>query len=278
LTKARQRRTVTLATGSDRREFIARESTDGSTGSRARRQRSLAVLLLPLHLFLLAGWARAAAEKVIDPQWWSSEHLRRFLDEQRPHMLPWFGWLSDHLLTPLAPQVAITVVGMQIGIVICLATNHRVKQALVAGIVLNLCFTMAGRVNPSAFYLVMQVAMLFALSRPAPREVALRRAGVWASLAAGMAPFARTLHPREVIDDPALMLAFLATVAAVTTVARSLPVEDMVKWVEQTGPGRTVVNVLRTRLGIDSSRNLDLKQEERHADNQPNGPVAPESS
>jgi hypothetical protein len=269
---------MTLATGSDRREFVTRESTERSFGSRLRRQRSLAVLLLPLHLFLLAGWSRAAAEKVIDPQWWSSEHLLEFLDEQRPYMLPWFGWFSDHVLTPLAPQVGVTVLGMQISIVVCLATNHRVKQALWAGIVLNLCFTMAGRVNPSAFYLVMQVTMLFALSRPAQREVALRRAGVWASLAAVSAPFARTLHPREVIEDPALMLAFLATVAAVTTVARSIPVEGMVEWAEQTGPGRIFVSVLRTRLGIDTSGNLDLKHEERPADTQPDGPVGHESS
>jgi hypothetical protein len=93
-----------------------------------------------------------------------------------------------------------------------------------------------------------------------------------------MAPFARTLHPREVIEDPALMLAFLATVAAVTTVARSIPVEDMVEWLEQSDPGRTIVNVLRTRLGVHSSRDLDLKQEERPADTQPDGPVGYESS
>jgi hypothetical protein len=264
---------MTLATASDHREFVARESTERSAGSRARRPRRFAALLLPLHLFLLAGWVRAAAEKAIDPNWWSSEHLREFLDEQRPHMLPWFGWLSDHVLTPLVPQVGITVLGMQVGIVICLATNHRVKQALWAGIALNLCFTMAGRVSPSAFYLVMQVTMLFALSRPAQRQVALRRAGVWLTLAVLVAPFARTLHPREVIEDPALMLAFLATVVAATTVARAIPLEEMVEWVERTGPGRTVVNVLRTRLGIDSSLDIDLKQHALPADSQPNGPV-----
>ena len=181
-------------------------------------------------------------------------------------MLPWFGWLSDHVLMPLVPQVGITVLGMQIGIVICLATNHRVQQALWAGIVLNLCFTMAGRVNPSAFYLVMQVAMLFALSRPVPREVALRRAGVWLTLGVMAAPFARTLHPREVIEDPALMLAFLAAVAAVTTVARSIPLVDIVEWVERAGPGRVIVNVLRARLGVDSSWDPDLKQGAQRAD------------
>jgi hypothetical protein len=264
---------MTFVTGSERREFVAPKSAERSTGPRAPGRSVLAAVLLPLHLFLLAGWTRAAAEKVINPSWWSSEHVREFLDEQRPHMLPWFGWLSDQVLTPLAPQVGITVLGMQIGIVICLATNHRVKQALWVGIVLNLCFTMAGRVNPSAFYLVMQVTMLLALSRPAQREVALRRAGVWLTFAALMAPFARTLHPREVIEDPALMLAFLAAIAAATTVTRAIPLEDMVEWVERTGPGRIVVNVLRTRLGDETSLDIALKQQAQPADSQPNGPV-----
>ena len=67
-------------------------------------------------------------------------------------------------------------------------------------------FTMAGRVNPSAFYLVMQVTLLFALSRPVGARIALRRAAVWLVPAAMFAPFARTIEPAHVIDDPALML------------------------------------------------------------------------
>ncbi|MGA9278729.1 MAG: hypothetical protein WBV89_17380 [Ilumatobacter sp.] len=37
--------------------------------------------------------------------------------------------------------------------------------------------------------------------------------------AALVAPCARTLHPAEVVDDPALMLSFVSVLAAVTTVA-----------------------------------------------------------
>src|SRR5262245_771339 len=37
------------------------------------------VVLLPLRLFLAAGWLRASAEKLIDRQWWTGAKLRSFL-------------------------------------------------------------------------------------------------------------------------------------------------------------------------------------------------------
>lgn len=178
-----------------------------------------AAVLLPLYLFLIAGWFRAGVEKMIDPSWWTGEYLIGFLDEQRPHMLPFFVPFADHVVEPLAPLIAWLVLSMQLGIAICLTANRRVKPALWAGILLNLCFTMAGRVNPSAFYLVMQVTLLVALSRPVALKIAIRRAAFWLVPAALFAPFARTIDPALVIDDPALMLSFVSLVAAVTTVA-----------------------------------------------------------
>ncbi len=255
----------------DRHDSGPHDSQDQSARPKDERRMNTAVLLLPVHLFLIVGWGRAAAEKVIDPRWWTSQALREFLAAQRPHMLPWFGWLSDNLLVRFAPQVAITVLGMQIGIVICLVTNHRVRQALWAGVVLNVCFTMAGKVNPSAFYLVMQLTMLFALSRSISREVALRRAGIWLSIAAVVLPFAETVHPRDVIDDPALMLAFVASLAAVTTLARSIPIDEMVAMAERTAVGRSAVEQLRRRVGFPGGTEQNLKKAVVDADSSGNG-------
>ncbi len=220
------------------------------TSSSADRQRSnVGVTLFPLQLFLVAGWGRAAIEKLIDPAWWNSQHLRAFLDEQRPDMLPWFRWISDRVLEPFAPQVAITVLGLQLAIAVCLATNLRVRHALWAGVALNLCFTMAGRVNPSAFYLVIQLTMLFALSRPVAPTIALRRATIWLIPATLVLPFATTLHPRDVIDDPALMLSFLGVAAATTTLARSYGVSQMSHAVASTRVGAWLLGILH-RLGV----------------------------
>lgn len=198
-------------------------------GGVARRRRVLAASLIPLQLFLAAGWLRAGTEKVIDPEWWNADALRLFLAEQRPEMLPWFTWFCDFLVEPVALAVAWFVLVAQLMVGGCLLTNRHVRPALWAGIVLNLSFTMAGRVNPSAFYLVMEITLLFALARATSEAIALRRAVAWLIPAAFILPFARTLHPRDVIDDPALMLVFLCVIASVTTIALAVPGTRMIE-------------------------------------------------
>ncbi|MFK8024747.1 MAG: hypothetical protein AB8G26_12375 [Ilumatobacter sp.] len=178
-------------------------------------------LIIPLQLFLAAGWARAGVEKIIDPRWWSGDDLRDYLVEQRPLMLPWFRTFADVFVEPVAFGIAWFVLFAQLAIAACLATNRHVKPAVWCAIVLNVAFTMAGSVNPSAFYLVMQLALLVALSRTVSTTIALRRAALWTVPAVLLLPFAMTLHPAHVIDDPALVLSFSAMIAAVTTVAIS---------------------------------------------------------
>ncbi len=185
-------------------------------------ERPVAAALLPLRLFLAAGWLRAAAEKVIDPHWWNGDELERFLVEQRPHMLPFFRWFADGLVQPLATPVAWLVVGLQAAIGVALVLGRAPRVALWAAVALNVCFTMAGRVNPSAFYLVMELALLVGLSRPTGFVIARRRATLWLVPALAALPFARTVEPSEAIDDPGLMLAFVCMLAAVSTVAWSL--------------------------------------------------------
>ena len=194
-----------------------------------RRRRVLIASLIPLQLFLAAGWLRAGTEKVIDPSWWTAAALRGFLEEQHPEMLPWFTWFADAVVTPSAPLIAWVVLTAQLAVGGCMLTNRYVRPALWIGIVLNVSFTMAGRVNPSAFYLVMEITLLFALSHPVSEAIAIRRAVAWLIPATFILPFARTLHPRDVIDDPALMLVFLCVIASVSTIATSVPVERMVE-------------------------------------------------
>ena len=183
--------------------------------------RLVGALLLPLRLFLAAGWLRAGVEKVIDPNWWTGEALDRFLVEQETAMLPLFRWFSDLLIEPLVVPVAWLVVSVQLTIGLGLLFGRFPRRALWAGVLLNLCFTMAGRVNPSAFYLVMELALLVGSSRPVSLTIAWRRATLWLVPAVLVLPFARTLEPAEVIDDPALMISFVSGLAAVSSVAWS---------------------------------------------------------
>ena len=50
--------------------------TGPSTRSHHPGHHTAVVVLLPLRIFLAAGWLRAAAEKLIDPQWWNGNKLR----------------------------------------------------------------------------------------------------------------------------------------------------------------------------------------------------------
>ena len=109
-------------------------------------------------------------------------------------------------------------------------------------------------VNPSAFYLVMQLTMLFALSRPVTPTIATRRAVLWMIPATLVLPFATTLHPRDVIDDPALMLSFLGVATAATTIARSYGVAQLFHVVASTRVGSWGLRFLdRFGVGFDVS-------------------------
>ncbi len=69
---------------------------------------------------------------------------------------------------------------------------------------------------------------------------------LWLIPAALVAPFARTLHPAEVIDDPALMLSFVSILAAVTTVAILNRTSELIDMAASTALGKWVVERIRT--------------------------------
>lgn len=188
-----------------------------------------AIVLLPLRLFLAAGWLRASAEKLIDPAWWHGTTLRSFLEAQQHDALPFFRPVMRSVFMPLAGQIAVVVAIGQLLIGLAIAIGRPLRFALWCGVVLNVVFVMCGKVNPSAFYLVMEAALLYAVSTghmgkaqrtPTTRSFAL--IGAWLVGAAAMAPFVRTIEPKLVIEDPAMMLVFLCMVMAGTTFARWL--------------------------------------------------------
>ena len=185
------------------------------------------VVLLPLRIFLAAGWLRAAAEKLIDPQWWTGAKLDKFVNTQHQAALPFFRPVLEDVISPNARLVAIVVVVTQLACGLAIAIGRPLRLALQWAVLLNVVFIMSGKVNPSAFYLVMEIVLLFAIAdgtigvhptTPSRRTVAL--AGLTAVLALAMAPYIRTIEPAEVIDDPAMMLVFLGCVTTVTLMVR----------------------------------------------------------
>lgn len=184
-------------------------------------------MLLPVRIFLAAGWLRAGSEKLIDGEWWSGAGLRTYLAEQHDAALPFFRPVMDHLIAPAAVLVALVVMVTQILCGLAIGIGKRLRLALRWGFFLNIVFILTGSVNPSTFYLVMELVMLCAIadgtlgvesSTPSRRTIVL--AAVSAALAVACVPYIRTIEPEWVIDDPAMMLSFIGTVVAVTLVAR----------------------------------------------------------
>lgn len=185
------------------------------------------VMLLPIRIFLAAGWLRAGAEKLIDRRWWTGDVLESFLHTQHDQAIPFFRPVMDHAIAPAAGFVAAVVVITQLLCGLALGTGRHMRLALRWTVLLNVVFVLAGRVNPSAFYLVMEIVLLFAIAdgtighrHTTPSASTFVAAGASALFAVAFIPYIRTIEPARVIEDPAMMLTFLGFVLATTLLVR----------------------------------------------------------
>jgi thiosulfate dehydrogenase [quinone] large subunit len=184
-------------------------------------------VLVPIRVFLAAGWLRAGIEKLIDPQWWNGEHLRTFLTVHHPTAVRPFQPIIDHAIQPYAAWIAIGVMASELACGVAIAIGRPIRAALRWAVMLNVTFVLCGQVNPSAFYLVMEMVLLVAIAdgtigthatHPSRRTYAL--AGALLVAAALLSPNIRTIRPAEVIGDPAIMLVFLAVLEGIVLVLR----------------------------------------------------------
>lgn len=185
------------------------------------------VMLLPVRIFLAAGWLRAGAEKLIDRNWWSGAKLDSFLTQQHDQAIAFFRPVMDHAIDPAHTFIAFVVMATQLLCGVAIALGVKLRLALRWAFLLNVTFILAGRVNPSAFYLVMETVMLFAIAdgtlgrnHTAPSGRSFIAAGAAAAISLVFVPYIRTIEPAKVIEDPAMMLAFLGAVTSVTFVVR----------------------------------------------------------
>ncbi|MFN0027062.1 MAG: hypothetical protein ACKV2O_07750, partial [Acidimicrobiales bacterium] len=159
-------------------------------------------MLIPLRIFLAAGWARAGIEKVITPSWWDGGDLQTFLVAQHHDALPFFRPVMEHALAPMAIPVAWFVLLAQLTCGVLIALGRKLHLALGLAFLMNITFILAGRVNPSAFYLIMQLVLVFAIAdgalgeRPTiPSQLTFAIAGLSGLMAATVMLFARTIQP-----------------------------------------------------------------------------------
>ena len=187
---------------------------------RVRERVAVPAWVLLIEVFIGLGWLRAAVEKIIDPAWWSGDVVVDFLADHADTSLPWYTPIEQSIVRPGLGLVLVYVVMAQLAVGLALVAGTRREIALGVGLFLNLNFIAIGAVDPSAFYVLAQLAVLLWVLESRTRPAIARPAaavGVVAGLvlAAGSAPFIGTLDPALVIEDPAVMLTTMGLLAAV---------------------------------------------------------------
>lgn len=183
----------------------------------ARRTFGIPAWVFMVQLFFGFGWLRAAAEKIVDPSWWDGSSLAVFIGFQTDAALSWYQPILDHWIAPNPTWILFGVVLLQLVAAATLISGRFYGYGLAIGMFLNLNFLAAGVVNPSVFYLLGQGAVALWLAEVAAtnRHVPRFLTGVALfgyALAMVSLPDIWTIHPADVIQDPAVMLIFVATI------------------------------------------------------------------
>ncbi len=119
--------------------------------------------LVPLRLFIGIGWLRAFAEKVAEPGWMDGTQLSGFLLGQVRDgrvRFPLYEWLIDSVFLPNVATLGWVVVLGQLLTRMAILIGVFTNAALLGGLFMNLNFLLAGVPDPSAFYIVIQTALL----------------------------------------------------------------------------------------------------------------------
>lgn len=117
-----------------------------------------------LRLFIALGWLRAGLDKFLSPDWSSGEPLERFLTDQAAQGLvvfPFYRQLIDHVFLNHTLLLSAFISVGQLAVGIALTLGLFTPFALIAGLFMNINFMLAGAVNPSAFYIIIQAILLY---------------------------------------------------------------------------------------------------------------------
>ena len=199
--------------------------------------------LFPLRLFIGVGWIRASLEKFIEAGWHDGSSLMAFFDQQitgNRVAFPFYRALIQDLFAPHALALSWMIMIGQLLVGMCILVGLLTNFALLCGLFMNFNFIFAGEVTPSAFYIVIQMALFISnagaiigtdqfLSRKIAFCVLIaqpdsNRRTLWveratfltiAILSLGAAfyaiPYIRDYSPHSV-DDPAMILLVLSII------------------------------------------------------------------
>ena len=201
--------------------------------------RSPVAHLVPLRVFIGIGWLRAWLEKATDGAWYNGDAVRAFVARQVADgavLSDGYEWLMQALWEPLAMPVGWVVMVAEVAVGLGVLLGIWFNTALSIGLFLNLQFIAAGVVSPSAFYMVIQTALLGSsvgeiMSIDGWRHARSGRwlrsrwyfaaAAAWTAVAVWAGSHADELGAGAV-SDPGSVLAFDAVLAASATLMVAL--------------------------------------------------------
>jgi thiosulfate dehydrogenase [quinone] large subunit len=118
--------------------------------------------LVPLRLFIGIGWVRAGLEKLIEVNWQNGSALVTFFNQQVSggHVsFPFYRNMIQGFFTPQALSLSWVIMIGQLLVGMAVMAGAFTNFALLCGVFMNFNFIFSGQVNPSAFYIVIQMAL-----------------------------------------------------------------------------------------------------------------------
>lgn len=180
------------------------------------RYGALPTWVMLVQIFLAAGWLRAASAHGMSIGWWTGEEITDFRLEHREVAVEWYRAIMLDGPVDWLPMVigGIVLVG-QLAVAVLLGLNHRPLVGLALGAFLNINFVLAGAVDPSAFYLVLGAAVALwhieaGMTTTRCWWLTLASTVVGFTLIGSLLPQITTMDPATVIEDPAMVLTFIA--------------------------------------------------------------------
>ena len=200
--------------------------------------------LLPLRLFIGIGWLRVGLEPFLEPGWHDGSALAQFLDVHvagGQSAFPFYTQLVQTVFGPASLPLGLTIMVCQLLVGSAILTGTFTNVALLGGMFMNLNFILIGEVDPSAFYVVIQVVLLlsnigavfgldyflgrkirfgFLVAKPPARHYSRTEksfmgfvVGLSLTAAAAIFPSLTSFEPSSV-HDPAMILFILALFTA----------------------------------------------------------------
>lgn len=119
--------------------------------------------LVPLRLFIGLGWIRAGLEKLFDNQWLDGYKLLAFFEAQivgNQIPFPAYQTMIEGVFSQHTIFMSWLIAIGELLVGIAIFTGTLTSTALLTAMFLNMNFMLAGSVNPSAFYLIIEMVLL----------------------------------------------------------------------------------------------------------------------